>query len=69
MKPFYKSRKFLIAVSDCGVSLLTLFASQFVPQYAELIISTVGFLQIPVGVWIAAIAYEDGQAMRSGLKG
>ena len=69
MKPIWKSRKFLIAVVDAFTGLLALFATQFFPQYAELVISTWGFLQIPVGVWIAAIAYEDGQAMRSGLKG
>ena len=69
MKPFYKSRKFLIAIVDAFSGLLALFVSQFVPQYAELVISAWGFLQIPIGVWIAAIAYEDGQAMRSGLKG
>jgi hypothetical protein len=68
MKPFYKSRKFLIAVVDAGAGLLSLYVSQFLPTHKDLILQTWAFLQPVVVVWIAAIAYEDGQAMRAGLK-
>ena len=62
----FKSRKFWIAVTDAVVSLVGLYTGFFLaPEYAELVMATVAALQIPVGVLIAAIAYEDGQYMRS----
>lgn len=64
-----KSRKFWIAVVDAFTGLLGLYAAAFlVPERAELIIATWGFLQIPVGVWINSIAKEDAAAMQAGLR-
>jgi len=69
MKPFYKSRKFLIAVADAFAGLLALFLGQFLPEHKEFVLQVWVYIQPVVAIWIAAIAYEDGQAMRSGLKG
>ena len=67
MKPnIFKSRKFWIAVVDAFTGLLALWVTQFIPEYKELIIQTWAFLQLPVGVLIASIAYEDAAAMKSG---
>ena len=63
-----KSRKFWIAVVDAFAGLLGLYAAAFlVPERAELIVATWGFLQIPVGVWINAIAKEDAAALAAGV--
>ena len=69
MKPFYKSRKFLIAVVDMIAGLLALYVGQFLPEYEDLILQTWGYAQPVVLVWIAAIAWEDTAAMKAGLKG
>lgn len=68
MKPFYKSRKFLIAVVDAFAGLLALYVGQFFPEQKDLIIQSWGYLQPVVLVWIGAIAYEDAAAMKAGLK-
>ena len=68
MKPFWKSRKFLIAMIDAGAGLLTLYVARFLQlEDAKLVISTFALLQPVLLVWIGSIAYEDGQALRAGV--
>ena len=68
MKPFYKSRKFLIALFDMIAGLLTLVAGRFLtPEDANFVLQLWRLAQPVILVWIGAIAYEDGQAMKAGI--
>ena len=68
MKPFYKSRKFMIAVVDMIAGLLAIIVGRFMqPDDAQFIMQIWGFMQPVLLVWIGAIAYEDGQAMKAGI--
>ena len=63
----FRSRKFLIFISDVFFSTLLYFVGKYaVPGVAEDINFLVAALQPGVLVVIAAIAYEDGQAKRAG---
>jgi len=65
-KSIWRSRKFLTMMVDAGVSLIALYASTLMPEaQAALVIQTVGIVQVPVLGYIAATAYEDGQALRA----
>lgn len=67
MKPFYKSRKFLIAVVDAFAGLLTLYVTRFLqPEDAKLVISTYALIQPVLLVWIGSIAWEDASAIKAG---
>ena len=67
MKPnIFKSRKFWLAVSDAVISLVLLYSATFLPaEYHALVQGTIAAVAVVVAVLIAAIAYEDGQFMRS----
>ena len=71
MKPsIFKSRKFWLAVSDAVITLGLLYGTFFLPeQYHELLQVSIVTIGGVVVVLIAAIAYEDGQAMRAGGRG
>ena len=67
MKPFWKSRKFMIAMVDAVAGLLALLMGRFLsPEDAGLVLQTWALLQPVILVWIGSIAYEDGQALRAG---
>ena len=67
MKPFYKSRKFMIAVVDMIAGLLTLIVGRFLPpEDAQFVLQIWGYAQPVILVWIGAIAHEDGQALKAG---
>lgn len=68
MKSIYKSRKFWIVILDAFSGLLALFVSQFLPAQKDFILQVWAYLQPVVVFWVGAIAYEDGQAMRAGLR-
>ena len=68
MKPFYKSRKFMIALVDMIAGILALVVGRFMqPEDAEFILRMWGLMQPLLLVWIGSIAYEDGQAMKAGI--
>ena len=68
MKPFYKSRKFLIAVVDAFAGLLALWVSRFLqPEDAQMVLQTWALLQPVLLVWIASIAWEDSAALKAGV--
>ncbi|WP_455219843.1 hypothetical protein [Kaarinaea lacus] len=68
MKPIYKSRKFLIAVVDMIAGILALVVGRFMqPDDAQFVLQLWGYAQPVILVWIGAIAYEDGQAMKAGI--
>ena len=63
----FRSRKFLIFISDVFFSTLLYFVGKYaVPGVAEDINFLVAVLQPGVLILIAAIAYEDVQAKRAG---
>ena len=66
-KALLKSRKFWIMVLDFVVSVATYAITNFVaPEAAQHVLWFIGALQVPAAFLIGAIAYEDGQAKRSG---
>ena len=68
MKPnILRSRKFWLAVSDAVVTLALLYGTFFLPEtYHELLQVSIVTIGGVVAVLIAAIAYEDAAAMKSG---
>jgi len=66
MKPFYKSRKFLITVLDAVAGLLALVVTRFTqPDDAQFILQIWGLMQPVLLAWILAIAWEDAAAMKA----
>ena len=67
MKPFYLSRKFLIAIVDACAGLLALYVTRFLsPEDAKLVIQTYALIQPVLFVWIGSIAAEDAAALKAG---
>ena len=63
----FRSRKFLIFLSDLFFSTLLYFVGKYaVPSVAEDVSFLIAAFQPGVLILIAAIAYEDGQAKRGG---
>ena len=58
-----RSRKFVVAMCDLVVALVLYFGGKYVapahPGVMEDVKFLIGVLQVPVGLVIAAIAYED----------
>ena len=68
MKPFYKSRKFSIAIIDAFAGLLALYVTRFLtPDDAKLLIQTYALIQPVLLVWIGSIAAEDAAALKAGV--
>ena len=69
MKPsIFKSRKFWIAVVDCIISLVGIWAAfLLIPEQAGLVVASFAALQLPVIALINGIAVEDAAAMKAGL--
>ncbi len=64
-----KSRKFLIMVLDVAVSMVLYFVGKYGdPSLLDDLKFTIAALQPVAIAIIAAIAYEDGQAMAAGLR-
>jgi peptidoglycan/LPS O-acetylase OafA/YrhL len=63
----WSSRKVRIAVIDAVLAAAILIVTTFVaPEQQQFWLALIGILQVPVVVLIGGIAYEDGQAKRSG---
>ena len=66
-KPFWKSRKFLIAIIDAFAGLLALYVTRFLqPDDAKLVLQTYGLIQPVLLVWLGSIAAEDAAALKAG---
>jgi hypothetical protein len=63
LKALLRSRKFVVAMCDLVVALVLYFGGKYVapahPGVMEDVKFLIGVLQVPVGLVIAAIAYED----------
>ena len=70
MNPFaalFRSRKFLLLILDVVISLVSYFVTKYAaPGFADDALLVIGSMQPVFVALIAAIAYEDGQAKRSG---
>lgn len=67
MKPFYKSRKFVLLAMDAAAALITLWVKQFVPPAtAVFILQTLAILQPVILAVIIGIAVEDQAALKAG---
>ncbi len=68
LRALLRSRKFVVAMCDLAVALVLYFGGKYVapahPGIMEDVKFLIGVLQVPVGLVIAAIAYED--AAKSG---
>ena len=68
MKPFWKSRKFLIAIVDAVAGLLALYVARFLqPEDAKLVLATYAIIQPVLLIWIGSIAWEDSAALKAGV--
>lgn len=64
----FKSRKFWLMISDVVFSNVVFFVTKYAaPELSKDILWLIGSWQPVVVFLIAAIAYEDGAAMRAGL--
>ena len=62
----FKSRKFWIAVVDCIISLVGIWAAfLLIPDQAGLVVASFAALQLPVIALINGIAVEDAAFMNS----
>jgi TRAP-type C4-dicarboxylate transport system permease small subunit len=62
-----RSRKALVALVDLLTSIILYFVGKYaLPSVAEDINFLIGVLQVPVGILIAAIAYEDAALKQVG---
>lgn len=61
-----RSRKFLVAILDMLVTLVTFFVGKYAGWALEDVTVVIGALQPVVLILIAAIAWEDAAAKRSG---
>ena len=69
MKPFYKSRKFLLLVLDAAIAIVGYAVGRYVaPEAAQDILVFVGLLQPVFVAVIVGIAVEDSAAIKQGLK-
>jgi hypothetical protein len=63
LRALLRSRKFVVAMCDLVVALVLYFGGKYVapahPGIMEDVKFLIGVLQVPVGLVIAAIAYED----------
>ena len=63
LRALLRSRKFVVAMCDLVVALVLYFGGKYVapahPGVMEDVKFLIGVLQVPVGLVIAAIAYED----------
>ena len=63
LRALLRSRKFMVALCDLVVALVLYFGGKYVapahPGVMEDVKFLIGVLQVPVGLVIAAIAYED----------
>ena len=67
MKPFYKSRKFLLLCLDVAVSLAIFLVPQlFAPDTAEVTLAVIGIIQPVFIAVIVGIAVEDSAALKAG---
>lgn len=56
-----KSRKFLVAMFDFITSVILFFVGHYgSPELSEAMQFLIGAIQVPFGILIASIAYEDG---------
>lgn len=63
--PIWKSRKFLIMMTDVVISLIVTICGWYLaPEVLDRIITIVGILQAPIVFVIGAIAYEDAALKR-----
>ena len=64
-----RSRKFLVAILDVVASLILFFVGKYaLPSIAEDVNIVIVLLQPVALSLIGAIAYEDGQEKRSGMR-
>ena len=62
-----KSRKFWLLILDTVISLATFFLTKYAsPEAVDAALVVIGSLQPVFVMIIAAIAYEDGQALAAG---
>src|SRR3990167_11496933 len=62
-----KSRKFWLLILDTVISLATFFLTKYAsPEAVDAALVVIGSLQPVFVIIIAAIAYEDGQALAAG---
>ena len=68
MSRLFQSRKFWIAVVDCVISLVGIWAGfLLVPEQAGLVVASFAALQLPVIALIGSIAVEDSAALKAGV--
>jgi hypothetical protein len=62
----WSSRKFRLLVYDAVLAVIGLVITWFLdPIWLDRIVQLIGILQVPVGLVIGGIAYEDGQLKRA----
>ena len=63
----WSSRKFRVLIFDAVISTIVLLVTQFVaPEWADLTLTLVKILQVPVLAYITGVALEDMGAKVSG---
>ena len=64
----WKSRKFWIAVVDCIISLVGIWAAfLLIPDQAVLVVASFAALQLPVIALINSIAQQNVAALNAGI--
>jgi ABC-type nitrate/sulfonate/bicarbonate transport system substrate-binding protein len=65
----FKSRKFWLMIADVALANVVFFVTKYAaPELAKDILWLIASWQPVVVFLIAAIAYEDGAAMKAGLR-